>query len=328
VSNLCLNFPGMKFRQSAQTFVKVVSIAGLGVGGAFLTQNAYCDASPVENVVPQGLPGWSWNSNWDKLVSKVLRFSLVYDVGKGFLVLPDGHHFLRKDPAYRTVTARFKPGKTKKQEQMEFMDKVTPKAPRNLLLIRHGQYNLKGKSDQEKSLTELGRRQAVATGKRLKLLGRAYSHFIVSDMTRALETAEIIGKELLPGTQAKNPLSSFECDPLLREGSPIEPSPPTRTFHPELHYYTDGARIEAAFRKHFHRALPEQENESYEVVVCHANVIRYFCCRALQFPADRWLRISLGNGSITHVKIYPDGEVVLMSLGDNSHMPKDLLTTT
>ena len=44
-------------------------------------------------------------------------------------------------------------------------------------------------------------------------------------------------------------------------------------------FYRDGARIEAAFRKYFHRAPPTQEKSSVEVLVCHANVIRYFVCR-------------------------------------------------
>jgi len=46
-------------------------------------------------------------------------------------------------------------------------------------------------------------------------------------------------------------------------------------------FYTDGARIEAAFRKYFHRAESEQTNDSYEIMVCHANVIRYFVCRSV-----------------------------------------------
>ena len=44
-------------------------------------------------------------------------------------------------------------------------------------------------------------------------------------------------------------------------------------------FFRDGARIEAAFRKYFHRALPTQETSSIEILVCHANVIRYFICR-------------------------------------------------
>lgn len=44
-------------------------------------------------------------------------------------------------------------------------------------------------------------------------------------------------------------------------------------------YHEDGARIEAAFRRYIHRADPKQKEDSYEIIVCHANVIRYFVCR-------------------------------------------------
>ena len=46
-------------------------------------------------------------------------------------------------------------------------------------------------------------------------------------------------------------------------------------------YHEDGARIEAAFRRYIHRADPKQKEDSYEVIVCHANVIRYFVCRCV-----------------------------------------------
>ena len=46
-------------------------------------------------------------------------------------------------------------------------------------------------------------------------------------------------------------------------------------------YFQDGARIEAAFRKYFHRADPTQKADSVEIIVCHANVIRYFVCRSV-----------------------------------------------
>jgi serine/threonine-protein phosphatase PGAM5 len=55
---------------------------------------------------------------------------------------------------------------------------------------------------------------------------------------------------------------------------------------PEYYFFEDGSRIEAAFRKYFYRAEPEQLEDSYEIIVCHANVIRYFLCRALQFPPE------------------------------------------
>ena len=44
-------------------------------------------------------------------------------------------------------------------------------------------------------------------------------------------------------------------------------------------FFQDGPRIEAAFRKHIHRADTDQVGDSVEIYVCHANVIRYFVCR-------------------------------------------------
>ena len=44
-------------------------------------------------------------------------------------------------------------------------------------------------------------------------------------------------------------------------------------------FYQEGARIEAAFRKYFYRADPEQKGDTTDIIICHANVIRYFVCR-------------------------------------------------
>ena len=51
------------------------------------------------------------------------------------------------------------------------------------------------------------------------------------------------------------------------------------SFHVPQQFYQDGPRIEAAFRKYFHRADVDETKDSYEIIVCHANVIRYFVCR-------------------------------------------------
>ena len=37
-------------------------------------------------------------------------------------------------------------------------------------------------------------------------------------------------------------------------------------------FFQEGARIEAAFRKYFHRAEPSQEKSSVDILVCHGNV--------------------------------------------------------
>ncbi|XP_072244556.1 serine/threonine-protein phosphatase PGAM5, mitochondrial isoform X1 [Leuresthes tenuis] len=200
-------------------------------------------------------------------------------------------------------------------------DNSKPKATRNILLIRHSQYNLSGNSDKERILTPLGREQAELTGQRLAALGLKYDILIHSSMARATETANLISKHL-PGVEL------ISCD-LLREGAPIEPVPPVTHWKPDaVQYYEDGARIEAAFRRYIHRADPKQKEDSYEVIVCHANVIRYFVCRALQFPPEGWLRMGLNNGSITWLTIRPSGRVALRTLGDAGFMPPDKLTRT
>ncbi|XP_023338968.1 serine/threonine-protein phosphatase PGAM5, mitochondrial isoform X2 [Eurytemora carolleeae] len=195
-----------------------------------------------------------------------------------------------------------------------------PTASRNIILVRHGHYNLDGKDDKERYLTALGLEQAKITGARLAELNLPYTYIARSRMTRAIETANLI-KEALPTV----PL--LPEDGMLIEGEPVE-AEPDDFFIPQHEYETDGGRIEAAFRKYFHRADVEQTEDSYELIVCHANVIRYFLCRALQLPPEAWLRISLKHASYTWLVVRPDGEVHTRGIGESGHFPKDKLSTT
>jgi phosphohistidine phosphatase SixA len=86
------------------------------------------------------------------------------------------------------------------------------------ILIRHGQYNLKGETDAEQILTDIGRKQAKHTGQRLAELKIPIDNFVISTMARAQETGKIIldqlpHKEIIP---VKN-------DSMIEEGAPIEP---------------------------------------------------------------------------------------------------------
>ncbi len=120
-------------------------------------------------------------------------------------------------------------------------------------------------------------------------------------------------------------------------------------------------RIEKAFRKYFFRAemppLPDAKGDTnseiiattanekggeaqqqqqkelephpqheFEIIVCHANVIRYFFCRALQLPPEAWLRLCTFNCSLTYFTIRPTGTVSCRMLGDIGHLPHDLCT--
>lgn len=94
---------------------------------------------------------------------------------------------------------------------------VKPKATRNLILIRHGQCDLRNPVDSERVLTALGRKQAGFTAERLAKLKVPIDKIVCSTMTRAQETANII-QDCFP----KVPLE--KCA-LVVEGLPCVPFP-------------------------------------------------------------------------------------------------------
>ncbi|XP_037115483.1 serine/threonine-protein phosphatase PGAM5, mitochondrial isoform X1 [Syngnathus acus] len=260
------------------------------------------------------------DGRWSKL--SVLQAAQPAWTVANITPVPTGHAWdVNWDKREPSTLSNGKKKESATEDPSSEQDNGKPKATRNILLIRHSQYNLSGSSDKERFLTPLGREQAELTGQRLSALGLKYDVLIHSSMTRATETAHILSKHL-PGVEL------LSCD-LLREGAPIEPVPPVTHWKPDaVQYHEDGARIEAAFRRYIHRAEPKQKEDSYEIIVCHANVIRYFVCRALQFPPEGWLRMGLNNGSITWLTIRPSGRVALRTLGDAGFMPPDKLTRT
>ena len=64
---------------------------------------------------------------------------------------------------------------------------------------------------------------------------------------------------------------------------------------------------------------PHPQHE-FEIIVCHANVIRYFMCRALQLPPEAWLRMCTFNCSLNYITIRPTGSVSVRMLGDIGHL--------
>lgn len=276
------------------TFTKMQKVAlGLGtVGSTWYFFNFFnADRKVFNSWTTNFTPSAKWDDNWD-----------------------------HRSPTSLAHPKLFKVLDAKGENQAnEVTEQSTPKVSRHIILIRHGQYNMKGETDKERYLTALGRSQAEYTGKRLRALSFPYTSMVKSTMTRAQETGSIIGASL-------DNLPVSDCN-LIREGAPIPPEPPVGHWRPEKQqFYQDGARIEAGFREYFYRADASQEKESYMIMVCHANVIRYFVCRALQFPAEAWLRISLNHGSITWLTITPKGRVILRALGDSGHMPVDAIT--
>lgn len=233
-------------------------------------------------------PRGKWNYNWDFREPESLVDKIKYD-------------------------------KATSEEKKTMLDAQKATATRNILLIRHGQYQMDSKG---KFLTELGKEQAELLGKRLAATGIKYDKLVMSTMNRATETANIILKSLPEDL----PRSSSS---LLEEGPPYPPVPAVGHWKPpSSEFFAESARIESAFRKYIHRAKPSQKEDSFELYVCHANVIRYFICRALQFPPEGWLRMSLGNCSLTWIVVRPSGNVSIKAIGDIGHIPTPKVSFT
>ena len=242
-------------------------------------------------------------------------------------------------------------------------DALRANVTRVVWFVRHGQATPEGAGveDGARRLTALGERQARCTGERLRELllaegVKAPERIIHSTMARATMTADIIAQVFAEDVERAS------AD-VLREGAPVRPEPDTWQQSEETHA-KDAPRIESAFRSICYRALPRRDSsheqsrtndtnttstsapssvssstasdassvtvnapsKTHEIVVCHANVIRYCTLRAIQCPPDAWLRFALYNGCITRVDFFPDGGVSVRTFGDCGFMHPSMLT--
>jgi serine/threonine-protein phosphatase PGAM5 len=228
-------------------------------------------------------------------------------------------------------------------------------------LIRHGQYKTgkleKTRNEQEdfdlndasRTLTDLGKTQAKATGQRLLAMLERDGYMknlksieiVSSDSTRAKETAELIRSEISLDIK-------YTIDPLIREGPPIKPAGYDGPWKPkESDFWGEWPRIEAGFRKYFHRSDAEWDSSSenvaipdgyissgmgkgkgitnVKIMIGHGNVWRYSILRALQLEPSRWLNFSKANGSISELMI-KSGWISMRSFGETGHFTPDMIT--
>lgn len=188
---------------------------------------------------------------------------------------------------------------------------------RTLYLIRHGEYDHRDKRDPDigRALVPLGVAQARLVAARLRAIPVEMTSLYSSTMTRARQTAEVIGQEF--------PKLELQPSPLLRECTPstwredimarLDPGEPEKCEE----------RLDRAFAKYF---APSPEGDRHDIIVCHGNVIRYFVTKVLGVNSRSWLGMSIGNCSLTVVRVRPDGSMKLVFYGDVGHLPPNLRT--
>jgi serine/threonine-protein phosphatase PGAM5 len=190
-------------------------------------------------------------------------------------------------------------------------------AHRTILLIRHGQYDPEqGKEDPLGSgLTNVGIQQAERAAEYLAAYPLSALH--TSSLLRAVQTAEIIA--------SRHPHLKIAPSDLLREITPPVPYLAMK-YVKEIStekISRDGKQVEQAYHDYFR---PAGENDEYEAIVCHGNVIRYFACRALQVSTLAWMNLEIYNCSISAIEIDAYGNTLLLSYNESAFLLEDLKT--
>ena len=188
------------------------------------------------------------------------------------------------------------------------------KGVRTLVLVRHGAYDENDPRDPDvgRALTEQGREQARRVAERLAGFPLHIDAVHASTMTRARQTAEVIAGALSLPAQPSRLIR--ECTPPTERADIMAREKPE-----ELAACTD--TLELAWRRFFR---PSPGRDSTELLVCHGNVIRWLTGRALGLDPMRWLRMSLGNCSLTTIRVRPDGSTQVLGVGDVGHLPNAL----
>ena len=190
-----------------------------------------------------------------------------------------------------------------------------PPAARTIVLVRHGNY-LDDDAIPEMPgphLSPLGVAQARLAAARIAGMPGQFEALLVSPMQRARDTAATIAPDF-PGRHFEVTDDLAEC------------TPPTRRVEVTAHEKPADmdackARLDRVFARYF---VPAAGHEEHELFVCHGNVIRYLVTRALGVDTRAWLEMSVGNASLTTIRIEADGRFKVIAVGDVGHIPPNL----
>lgn len=191
---------------------------------------------------------------------------------------------------------------------------------RTIYLIRHGDYYSEDKRDPDvgKELVPLGIAQTRLLSTRLRSMGINFNSITSSTMTRARQTAMIINEEF--------PLLSLQQSKLIRECTPPTWREDIIADESEIDLNECVENLEKAFKEYF---IPSQdEKDRHDIIVCHGNVIRYFVTKVLNVNTMAWLQMTIGNCSLTIVKVRSNGSMKLVSFSDVGHIPSNMQTST
>lgn len=187
-----------------------------------------------------------------------------------------------------------------------------------LVLVRHGNYAPDPSVDENigPHLSPIGVAQAHLAANALAALPR-FDGLYASPMQRARDTAAVIGVDDFPDRK-------FEVVDDLAECTPPTPLGEVAKTEPPADMAACKARLDRLYARFFTAA---NDQDRSDLLVCHGNVIRYLVTRALGVDTGAWLAMSIGNASITTIRIDADGRAHVIAVGDVGHIPPAMRTS-
>jgi serine/threonine-protein phosphatase PGAM5 len=187
-----------------------------------------------------------------------------------------------------------------------------------IVLVRHGNYVDDPSADERLGphLSPIGVAQAHLAANALATLP-PFDGLYASPMQRARDTAAVIGADDFPGRKFDVVDDLAECTPPTPLGNVAKTGKPADMAACK-------AQLDRVYARFFTAAQGRDRND---LLVCHGNVTRYLVTRALGVDTGAWLAMSIGNASITTIRIDANGRAHVIAVGDVGHIPPKLRTS-
>ncbi|MFX4292019.1 histidine phosphatase family protein [Streptomyces bohaiensis] len=199
---------------------------------------------------------------------------------------------------------------------------MTGSATRALYLARHAEAAPDGAG-----LTDVGRRQAVLLGRRLRETPLTAIHH--GPLPRAEETAELVGEQLgaLPQYRSEAAGDYIPDTPAHEELPPTAAGPWTEFLNRiTVEEREAGSALAASAVEMFTGPVPGDEPR-HELVVTHTFLIGWLVRAAMDAPKWRWMGMNHANAGLTVIRYAPDRPATVLLFNDTGHLPAGIRWT-
>jgi serine/threonine-protein phosphatase PGAM5 len=182
---------------------------------------------------------------------------------------------------------------------------------RLIMLVRHGDY-----VPEPQELTDTGREQVRLTGERLAA-GPRIDRIVHSPMPRAVQTAQQLAAAL--------DLADVREDDQLAECVPNTPSAHLLTESQQAWFveHDSGAGAGQAAAA-VSRYLAPADKDTVELLVSHANTIRWILAAAVSAGPDAWFQQAYYHCGLSAMVLRPGRQPAVLAVNDASHLPAEL----